>query len=44
MGSDHAEGAEVVFASFDHLHVVDPGELGVLFAGVVSGADHGGAQ
>ena len=34
----------MVLAAFDHLDVVDPGELGVLFAGVVGGADQGGAQ
>jgi hypothetical protein len=44
VGRDDAEGAEVVFAALDHLHVVDAGELGVLPAGGVGGADHGGAQ
>ena len=44
VGGDHAEGAEVVLAALDHLDVVDPGELGVLVAGVVGGADQGGAQ
>lgn len=39
VGSNYAEGAEVVFATLDHLHVVDPGELGVLSAGVVGGSD-----
>ena len=44
VGGHDAEGAEVVLASFDHLEVVDPGELGVLFAGCVSGPDERGPQ
>src|ERR1700684_2573627 len=43
-GGGYAQGAEGVFAAFGHLLVVDAGELGVLPAGVVSGADRGGAQ
>src|SRR4029450_7118959 len=43
VGGDHAQGAEVVFAALDHLGVVDAGQLGVLAAGVVGGADQGGA-
>jgi len=35
---------EVVFAAFHHLGVVGPGELGVLAAGVVGGADQSGAE
>src|SRR3546814_585874 len=42
--SDDAEGAEVVLAALDHLHVVEASELGVLLAGVISGADQRGAQ
>src|SRR6478672_5371788 len=38
---DHAAGFEVLGAAFDHLHVVDLGELGVVAAGVVRGADQG---
>jgi hypothetical protein len=37
VGGDDAEGAEVAFASFDHLHPVDAGELGFLLAGGVGG-------
>jgi len=44
VGGDHAGRAEVVFAALDHLGVVDAGQLGVLAAGVVGGADQGGAQ
>jgi hypothetical protein len=44
VGGDHAQGAEVVLAALDHLDPVDAGELGVLAAGVVGGADQGGAQ
>jgi hypothetical protein len=38
-GGDDAGGAEVVFAAFGHLLVVEAGELGVLLAGGVRGAD-----
>jgi hypothetical protein len=44
VGGDHADRAEVVFATLDHLGVVDAGQLGVLAAGVVGGADQGGPQ
>jgi hypothetical protein len=44
VGGDHADRAEVVLAALDHLEVVDAGQLGVLAAGVVGGADQGGAQ
>ena len=44
VGGDHAEGAEVVFAALDHLDPVDPGQLWVLAAGVVGGADQGGPE
>jgi hypothetical protein len=44
VGGDHTERAEVVLASLDHLQVIDAGQLRVLAAGVVSGADQGGAQ
>ena len=40
---DDTVRAEVVFASFDHLDVVDPGELRVEFSGVIGGADQRGA-
>src|SRR6266536_2292216 len=43
VGGGDADRAEVVLAAFDHLGVVDPGELGVLFAGVVGGPDQGAA-
>src|SRR6266545_4171832 len=39
VGGDHADRAEVVLAALDHLHVVEAGELGVLAAGGVGGAD-----
>src|SRR5205809_938262 len=39
-----AQRAEVVFAALGHLLVVGAGELGVLLAGGVGGADQGGAQ
>jgi hypothetical protein len=42
--SHDAEGFEVARAAFGHLRVVDLRELGVLFAGVVGGADQGRAQ
>jgi hypothetical protein len=41
---DHAHRAEVVFAALDHLQVVEAGQLGIGAAGVVGGADQGGAQ
>jgi hypothetical protein len=41
VGSDHADRAEVVLAALDHLGA---GQLGVLAAGVVGGADQGGPQ
>jgi hypothetical protein len=41
---DHAQRAQVVLATLDHLHPVEAGQLGVLAAGVVRGADQGGAQ
>jgi hypothetical protein len=44
VGGDHADPAEMVFAAFDHLEVVDAGQLRVDLAGVVGGADQGGAQ
>jgi hypothetical protein len=44
VGSDHAQRPEVVLAPLDHLHVVAAGQLGVEAAGVVGGADQGGAQ
>ena len=44
VGGDHADRAEMVFAAFDHLQVVDAGQLRVDPAGVVGGADQGGAQ
>src|SRR5512133_1416354 len=44
VGGDHAQCAEVVFAALDHLGPVDAGQLGVLAAGVVGGADQGGPQ
>src|SRR5215468_454454 len=43
-GGGDAERAEVVFAAFGHLQVVDAGQLGVLLAGGVGGTDQGGAQ
>ena len=44
VGGDHADRAEVVFAALHHLQVVDAGQLRVDPAGVVGGADQGGAQ
>src|SRR6266487_597000 len=44
VGGDHTDGAEVVLAALDHLHVVDAGELGVEVAGGVGGTVKGGAQ
>jgi hypothetical protein len=44
VGGDHADRPQMVFAALDHLGVVDAGELGVASAGVVGGADQGGAQ
>ena len=41
--SDHAPRLEVLGAAFDRPRVVDPGQLRVLFAGVVGGPDQGGA-
>jgi hypothetical protein len=41
---DDAAGLEVGGAALGHLHVVDPGELGVLAAGGVGGAEERGAQ
>src|SRR5664279_1755564 len=41
---DHAQRLEVLGAAFDHLRVVDPGQLRVLPAGVVGGPDQGGPQ
>jgi hypothetical protein len=38
-GRDHAERLEVNRAAFDHLDVIDPGQLRILLAGVISGAD-----
>jgi hypothetical protein len=44
VGGGHTEGAEVVFAALDHLDPVEAGELRVLAAGVVGGADQGGPE
>jgi hypothetical protein len=44
VGSDDTDRAEMVFAAFDHLQVVAAGQLRVDSAGVVGGADQGGAQ
>jgi hypothetical protein len=44
VGGDHADRAEVIFAALDHLDPVDAGQLRVLAAGVVGGADQGGPE
>src|SRR5512133_3656454 len=44
VGGDHTGRTEVVFAALDHLDPVDAGELRVLAAGVVGGANQGGPE
>src|SRR5579884_4202957 len=44
VGSDNAEGLEVAGAALDDLDGVEAGELGVEMAGVVGGAEQGGAK